>query len=888
MRSLLARAADMLRRRQRDRDLDAEIAVHLELAASDLQARGLDPDAATRAALKQFGGVLRTREAEREVRSFVTLDALWSALRDTQRSFRRTPSATGVLLLTLMVGIGVTTVVFSVVYGVLLKPLPFESADRLVVLYHRMPGFGSGEKGPQSPATYFTYRDHNRVFEDIGLWLTSEIAITLDGTAERVEALRVTDGVLPMLRVRPLLGTLIAASDDVPGAPNRVMLTYGYWQRAFGAQPNVVGRLLTIDTAPYEIIGVLPASFTFLDAHPQVVLPLRPDRARAAPGAGFGPKGIGRLEPGVTLAQANGDIARMLPLIVEQFPLPAGVTQEMWDSVGLAPNVRPLSDEVIGESRRLLWVLLAVAVIVLLVACANVANLLLVRGEGRRRELAVRCALGASGARVARQLLSESVCLALGGGMLGLLLAEIGVRVLRYAAPEQLPRAGEIGIDSVVLGFTLTVSVVTAFLFGTLPAWKFGTLHVAALKEAGRSASDAPGRHRTRNVLVVVQLALALVLLVVSGLMVRTFFALQRVDPGFARPADVETFRVTLPPGIVRDPTQLPGLYQRIAESLHQVPGVQSVGLTSRITMDGPITGFAPIFLHGQPFAGTPPARQLTILGPGYFETMGNPIVAGRSIAWSDVFELRPVALVSATLAHEYFGEPATAVGQQIGGTPDGPWFEIVGVAGDTRENGLNQPAPPVVYMPLGGTFSRRSMSYVVRSPRAGTPALVRDLQHAVSSVSANVPIGDARTLVDIQADSMAQTSFAMTMLGLAASVAVLLSLVGVYGVVSFVVAERTAEICIRMALGARAADVRRLFLRHGLLLTGAGIVIGIGAAMLVTPVMSGLVYGISPLDPLTYLTMAIALVAVSLAATYLPARRASRVPPMAALRSST
>jgi predicted permease len=423
-----------------------------------------------------------------------------------------------------------------------------------------------------------------------------------------------------------VLGDLVRKEDDVPGAPDRVVLTYGYWQRAFGAARNVVGQSLAINGTPYEIVGVLPASFKFLDTDAQVLLPLKLNRAQALTGPGFMYHGVARLKPGVTLSQANDDVARMIALIVGQFPLQPGVTQRMWDSVGLAPNVRPLSEDVIGDVGRSLWILLGTVGIVLLMAWTNVANLLLVRAEGRQRELAVRAALGASRGRIASGLLSESLMLGLAGGALGVLFARAGIGLLRRMAPVELPRVDEVAIDGVVLLFTLSISVVTALMFGLLPALRFGTLNVRALKDDGRSAGDAPGRYRTRNTLVVAQIALALVLVIVSGLMIRTFVGMRQVPPGFVRPTQMQTFRITLPPALIRDPQQVARTHEQIAERLMQVPGVVAVGVTSSITMDGS-TGAAPLFVEDRPVSGTPPARRTKLIGAGYFETSSRTLV---------------------------------------------------------------------------------------------------------------------------------------------------------------------------------------------------------------------------------------------------------------------
>jgi predicted permease len=881
VRSLLARLRDTFRRQALDRELDDEIATHLELATAEMQARGMNREEARRAALKDFGGLSQVKEAEREVRSFPGLETIWVVWRDAVRLLWRQPRFATVAVFTLALGIGATTAVYSVVNGVLLKPLPFRDPDRLVALYHVTP---ASQKDIQGAATYFTYRDHGQVFEDIGLWQAGTVAVIRSGVPEQVRALRVTDGTLSLLEARAELGRLIGKDNDVPGAPLVAVLTHAYWQQAFGTSHDAVGQSFVINGEPCEIIGVLPASFKFLNTDPQLVLPLRLNRATTRTGP-LGQNGVARLKPEVTLAQVNDDIARMIPLIAKQFPLMAGVTQEMWDAVGLAPNVHPLSEAVVGDLSRPLWILLGTVAIVLLMAWTNVANLLLVRAEGRQHELAVRGALGASRGRIAAALLSESLVLGLAGGALGVVFAQAGIGLLRWLAPVALPRLNEIGIDASVLFVTLGISVATSLLFGFIPVLRSRVFSVEVLKESGRTSTDSPGRHRMRNTLVVGQIALAVVLLTVSGLMVRTFVTMRQVEPGFARPTEVDTFELSLPATLVPDGKQVVPTYEQISARLQQIPGVTAVGL-GIVTMDGRAAK-GPIFVEGVPAPTLPPIRFIRQVGAGYFEAMENPIIAGRSITWTDIHQLRPLALISENLALEYWDTPAKAIGHRIRSFADAPWQEIVGVVGNERADGLNHPPPALVYVPVANEQAvSRFMMYVVRSGRAGTASFLRELQQAVWSVNARVPLANVRTLAEIQADSMAPTSFATVMLTIAASVALLLALVGVYSVVSHIAAERTNEVGIRMALGAQIGDVRRLFVRQGLVLTLIGIAIGLGGAVLMTPVMAGLLYGVGPVDPVTYTAVSIALAGVTLLATYLPARRASRVQPIIALRS--
>jgi putative ABC transport system permease protein len=681
--------------------------------------------------------------------------------------------------------------------------------------------------------------------------------------------------------------------DDAPGIPRRAILTYGYWHRRFGGAPNVIGRSLTVDGRSCEVIGILPPSFKFLRSDPAVLLPFQLNRAEVRVGD-FSYRAVARLKPGVTLEQANADLARMIPLTFDRFPLWPGLTRKMFDEAQVGPNVRPLAQDLIGDVGRLLWILLGTVGIVLLIACANVANLFLVRAEGRQQEFAVRAALGASRSRIARELLSESLGLALAGGALGLLLASAGLGLLAWLAPAGLPRIDEIGIDPVVLAFTLGTSVLTGLMFGLIPVMRFATPSAVTLKAGGRSPSGAPGHHRGRNALVVSEIALALVLLIVSGLMIRTFIALRRVDPGFVRPKEVQTFRIAISEALVKDPHQVVLTYEQITHRLEQVPGVISVGLSSSVTMDHH-NGKTPIFVEAFPETGQamPPLRVYKRGAPGYFETMGNPVLAGRAITWTDIYRARPVVIVSENLGREYWKNPAEALGKRITQSHEDPWREIVGVVGNEHDEGLDHAATAIVYWPMlmkqwwkQPNDIQRTMAYVVRSARVGSPGFLRELQQAVWSVNPNLPLASARTLDEVQADSMAQTSFALVMLAIAATVALLLGSVGIYGVIAYVATQRTHEIGVRMALGAQTGDVRRLFLRHGLLLTGAAIALGIGVALPLTRVMSALLFGVRPMDPVTYLTVAASLAAVALFATYLPARRASRVDPVIALRA--
>ena len=868
---------------EREAEIVDELSQHLDDYWQELIAGGASPDEATRLTLAQFrsGGVLARHLASLRqahppppitpgapaVHAFIDLG---QDLRYAARTFTKQPGFAVAAVLTLALGIGASTAIFSVVYGVLLKPLPFPEPERLVSLLHRAPGADLAMVN-QGPDTYLTYAEQQQAFEGIGAWESDEVTITGRGEPEHVEALAVTATTLPLLRVQPIVGRLFSGDDDAPDRPLRILLTYGYWQRRFGGAHDVLGQSLHIDGRPAEIIGVLPSSFKFLRTDAAVLLPMQLQRVN---GIMFDFQALGRLKPGVSLTEANTDVGRMIPLLHPSFRV-----------LELQPLVRPLADDVVGDIRQIVWILFGAVGVVLLIACGNVANLFMVRAEGRQQELAMRAALGADRSRIARVLLSESLVLALAGGAVGLLLAYAAVGVLRAAAPVELPRVEEIEINVPVLLFTVLISVVAGALFGFVPALRYGRPSAAALKEGGRSSSDAPGRHRARNTLVVAEIAMALVLLIVSGLMIRTFVGMRQVQPGFTEPEQVLTFRIAIPDDV---PLQTARVHQSIAERLAQLPGVTSSGISSSITMDGEDNS-NPLHVEEFPVAeGTmPPLRRFKSFAPGYFETMGNRLVAGRSIAWSDIYELRPVIIISETLAREYWKDPARALGKRVRADRRLPWREIVGVAGQERDDGLNQPPTAIVYWPmLNETYSSRTMAYAVRSSRVGQPGFLGEVQRTVWSVDANLPLFAVQTLGEIRAKSMAQTSFVMVMLAIAAGVALLLGVVGIYAVIAYIAAQRTREVGIRMALGAQIADVRQLFVRHGLWLTAVGVALGIAAALVLTRVMSALLFGVGATDAVTYAAASVALGAVTILATYLPARRASRVDPVVALRA--
>jgi predicted permease len=801
---------------------------------------------------------------------------------------------TAAALLTLAIGIGANTAVFSVVNGVLIKPLPYPKSEELVGVWHSAPGvvFKDGAVNV-SPTMYFSYREEGRAFQQVGIWSQGGVTVTGFSEPEQVRSLFVTQGVLDAVGVPPALGRWFSREDDSPGSPETVLLTHGYWQRRFGGDRNVLGRSLTIDSKPRTVIGVMPEGFRFLDDDAELILPQRFDRARVFLG-NFSFTGIARLKPGVTIEQANADVARMLPMWLKAWPTPLGLDRAVFESARFAPALRPLKQDVVGNITDVLWVLMGTIGVVLLIACANVANLLLVRVEGRQQELATRAALGAGRGRIARELIHESLTLGAMGGVLGVGVAFGALRLLKALRPETLPRLDEIVIDPLVIGFAAAAALLSGVLFGLIPILKYsGPQFITALRGT-RTASHSRERHRARNVLVVVQVALALVLLVASGLMIRTFQSLRHVEPGFTRANELQMLRVSIPPTLIEDPSRVLRTYSDILEKLAALPGVSAAAFVSSAPLEG-FNSNDPIGAEDKPYdpKKIPPIRRFKFISPGYFRTVGTPLVTGRDITWSDVLDDHPVAVISENMAREMWGAPSAALGKRIKVAPVDSWREIVGVVGDVRDNGVHEPAPTIVYWPTmmakfwgNERFASRSLTFVLRSDRTGTEAFLTQIRQAVWSVNGSLPLALVRTLQDVYDRSLARTTFALVMLAIAGAMALLLGIIGIYGVIAYSVSQRTREIGIRMALGVEQRALRRMFLQHGLVLAGIGVVVGIGVAAALMRLMTSMLYQVSPLDLTTYAGVSLVLLAAAMTASYLPARRAASLNPVDALRA--
>lgn len=879
--------------------LSDEIREHLEEKVEELVASGMDRELAEAQARREFGNVTLVEEDGRNVWRWISVENFLTDVRHGLRMLKHNPAFTFVAILTIAIGIGANAAVFSVVNSVLLKPLDYPHAEQLVFLHQTAPGapgLTDFENGLLlSPSMYFTYAENNRSFQSMGVWGPGTANVTGLAEPEQVRLVSVSDGVLQALGVGPRIGRWLSAADQVPNGPARVMLSYGYWQRRFGGDPKVIGRDLLVDSRPREIVGVMPRGFRFADTEFDVIEPYQFNRGKLIL-AGFGFRGIARLKPGVTIAQANADLTRMLSIWMDSFTNGPGTNPHFYETWKITPLLRPLKLEVVGNVSEALWIVMATIGLVMLIACANVANLLLVRVEARQQELAVRAALGASWQRIVSGLLVESVLLGLFGGVAGVGLAAAAVRLLRAFGPASLPRLSEISIDARTLLFAFAISVLSGLLFGLVPAFKYaGPRASLGLRSVGRTASTNRERHRARNLMVVGQVAMALVLLVCAGLMIRTFEAMRNVDPGFADAPHLQVLRISIPDLLIPDAQRVIRTDNEILDKMNALPGVKAAGFASDMPMEGFESDWDCIYAQDKTYPDDvmPPLRLYKYISPGFLRASGTKLVAGREFSWEDVYDLRPVIMVSANLATEMWGSPSAALGKQLREFPRMPWREVIGVIEDVRQRGVQDSAPPIVYWPplmkyLFGdnkVQAVRTVTFVLHSERAGTDSFLTDVRSTVWSVNSSLPLASVRTMEDVYRKSVARTSFTLVMLAIAGCMALLLGIIGIYGVISFVVSQRKREIGIRLALGAQREDVVKMILNQGAALTLTGVAMGILIALGLAGFMRSLLFGITPRDPVTFGLVAVVLLFVALLACYVPARRAMKVDPIVALR---
>lgn len=881
-------------------ELAEEMREHIEQKTEQLmRLENLSRAEARQAALRAFGNPTLVSTQSREVWEWSRIE---SAVMDLNFAFRRLGRAPGfaiTVLLTLAIGIGANAAVFSVLNSVLIRPLPYPDAEQLVAVWLHAPGaaglanFAEGLR--LSPSMYLTFAEHNRTFQSIGVWVSGTANVTGTAQPEEVHTTYISDGVLQALNVPPAAGRWILPPDQLPRSHEVVMLSYGYWQRRFGGNPGVIGRNIEVDSKTREIIGVMPRGFEVMNQDFDMLVPLAFD-PRHQILAGFGFNGIARLKPGVTIGEADADIARLLNIWMDSWTNGDGGDPHFYRTWQISGAIRPMKQEVIGNVGSVLWAVMGTIGMVLLIACANVANLLLVRAEGRQQELAIRSALGAGRARIAREVLSECMLLAAIGGAAGVVVAAAGLRLLAAIGPANLPRVHEISLDGRSIAFTLALSLVSALIFGSIAVLK-SMRPAASLAHAtaGRTVSASRERQRGRNLLVVAQVAMAMVLLICAVLMIRTLAALRRVDPGFADANHVQTLRIAIPQQLIPDAQSALRVENNIADRLAAIPGVNSVGFSRSVPMDGIEPAWNNIFLEGKnEQAGSAPMRLFNFISPGYFQSVGTRLVAGRDYTWDDIYGFRPVVIISANLARESWGSEQAAIGKHLRIMPTQAWINVIGVAQDVHQNGVDDAAPATVYWPVmvkvpyenDAIATQRGVTFVVHSSRAGTQGLVREIQQAVWQVNGNLPVASMLTMSDLYSRSLARASFTLAMLGIAAGMALALGIIGIYGVISYAVTQRRREIGIRLALGAQRRKLRWMFVRSALALTGTGVIVGLVFAAAVARVLRSLLFGVSPLDPLSFVTVPLILATAAAIASYVPASRVASVDPADTLRA--
>ncbi len=889
MRRFFARFANLFQGRHAERELAREIDAHLTMLQDELEARGMSRDEARLAARRSYGNVEYAKDLHREARSFPWLENPIKDFRYGARNLLQAPAFTAVAVIALALGIGANTAIFSVVKTVLLQPLEYRDADRLVTVLHN-------GTGPVATANYLDWRDQSRSFETMGAadaWSPNVTAMDASDSrpAEHLRGLKVTQSLLPLLGVPPLIGRLFLQGEDQEGADHEVILSYALWQRRFHGDPGILGKLMKLDGEGYSVVGVMPATFKFAPfwaVHAELWAP-NAFGATAYQRVGNHLRVFARLRTGVTLAQARADVASVTGRLEKQYP---GTNRNV--------VVKPLKENVVGNIQTPLILILGAVGFVLLIACANVAHMLLARTADRQKEIAVRVALGAGKARLIAQFLTENLLLAGIGALAGLLLALAGTKALVTLSPSYIPRVEMVAIDSVVVIFLIGITIVTALCFGLTPALHAAAANLSdALKEGGRGDSDSLGRHRLRSFLVASEFALAFVLLIGAGLMVRSFYALQSVDPGF-NPHNVLSMIVSVAGTEEAAPGRREIFYRELLEKIKAIPGVEAVGGINHLPLQGDLwdKGFE---IEGRPKTrpGEMPNAVYRIVMPGYFETMRLQVKRGRTLTYQDNARGQAVVVINQRAA-ERFWPGENPIGKRIvidGQNGGEPWLTIVGVTANASLDDMVSNPYPEMYLPAlqtpaflgeGTNPTTAHMNYITLVVRAsGDPVpLMRVVQGVVRSFDRNLPISQVLTMEEAVAHATAQPRFEMLLLGLFALVALVLAAVGIYGVMNYSVSRRTREIGIRISLGASRLEVLRMVVVEGAGQALAGTVVGVAGAMYLSKLMVQMLYGVKPTDPLTFLGVTMVLGLTALLAAGVPARKAMQVDPMSALRT--
>ena len=804
------------------------------------------------------------------------MDTLRQDLHYALRRLLKNPGFTAVAVLTLALGIGANSAIFSVINAVLLRPLPYPESDRLVGVFH----VWQGEHAVMSPSNFLDVRQQAKTLEDAAAFDPTELTLTGAGNPVRLQGSEVSASFFNVLRVRPMLGRTFAPDENEPGKDKVAVLSYGLWQERFGGRPDIVGSSVSIDGTQRTIVGVMPRGFSY-PAEQQLWIPIElTNDIKNARGAWY-LRAIARLRPGVSAEQSASEVASLAKPLEKLYPR---------QNAGVGFTTVPLHEALVGDLRPALLILIGAVGFVLLIACANVANLLLARAVARETELAVRTAMGAGRWRLLQQLFTESIVLGIAGGLAGLLVAFWGADTLVALQPEGIPRLNDVSVDRTVVLFTLGVSLLTGVMFGAIPAFQMtrGSL-AASLRDAGRGNLAGRGSARIRGSLAVAEMALAVMLLAGAGLLIRSFGRLQSVDPGF-RPEETLSFELSLPRTVYKEDAQLLMFYERLLDRVRAMPGVRSTGAVMALPLTG--FGFSISFkVQGRPdpAPGQHQDMHVRVATPDYFRTIGIPLRSGRVFSDSDTVTAPWVVVLSESAVRKHFPNE-DPIGKRIElGWGKGPGTrraggEVVGVVGDVKEVGLDDEVQPEIYLPMRQWTVGR-MTFVARTD-VPPLSLAEGVQQAVHEIDPNLPVSNIRTVEEVIAKSIAQPRFYMLLLGAFAFVALVLAAIGIFGVMSYTVSQRTREIGIRMALGARGGSVVSMVVGQAMLLAIAGLALGLVAAAALSQTMATLLFDLSPTDPITFGTVAAVLAVVAFLASYLPARRAASVDPMMALRA--
>ena len=864
-----------------------ELAQHLDDVYQRALRSGANETEANQAALHEIAGELKDVQRYKQPRQEYSLPDesrrlnlladLLQDLRYAARMLKKNPGFTAVAVIALALGIGANTAIFSVVNTVLLRPLPYKDPEQLVMVWEDASKHGYPQDTPAA-ANYVDWRDQNSVFSGMAAIADANFNLTNAGDPERLKGRRVSTNLFPLLGVDAQLGRVFSSAEDQPGSQHVALLSYRLWQRRFGGDPNIVGKTLTLNDEPYTVVGVMPARFQFPEKDDELWVPIALTAQEAANRNRHYLEVVARLKPGVTLQQAQSEMTTIGARLQQQYPA---------SNTDLGVAVTSLHEHLVGDIKPALLILLGAVGLVLLIACANVANLLLARAAIRQKEIALRVALGARRWRLLRQFLTESVLLATLGGIFGLVIAYVGLSLLSSFIPESISQARDVSLDLKVLGFTFGVSILTGLIFGLAPAIQAVRMNQSeTLKEGGRDSVTGRSGKRLRGLLVTAEVAVSLVLLIAAGLLINSFLRLRNIDPGF-RVDHLLTMKIELPEPKYEPMERRTAFYNNLIERVQSLAGVRSAAVTTNLPLyrQGNSVG---VQLEGKP--APPPGKELIvvtrIVSPGYFETMSIPLLAGRALSDHDTEKSPSVAVISETMAHRYWpGEDAIGKRFSVGRvTSDADWIQVVGVVKDVRQFELTREPRPQMYLAYGQADFFWPEDLVVKTD-VDPASMAATVRKAVWDVDKDQPVSNIRTMDDILADSIARQRFSMLLLGVFAGVALLLAAVGIYGVMSYSVAQRTHEIGIRMALGAQTSAVLKLAVGYGLKLVIIGVLIGLVAAFALTRLMSTLLFGVTATDPATFALISLLLISVAAIASYIPARRATKVDPLIALR---